>query len=279
MTVTIPVYNGLPHLTRALDSVLAQSYTDLDIVVIDNASTDDSFAHVTARDDERIRVIRNETNLGMLGNWNKCLAEATASPYWKLVCADDELDPSCVASEVAAFEANPSVAVVASRRRVVDDHGRVIVRAHGLGRMRGVVDGRMAVRRSVAAGTNLFGEPTSVALRSSIVDRIGLFDATHEYCLDFDLWARALLEGDLFALRETNATFRVGPMSNSLTLARRQRRQVIDELRKLHEDGRFGVRQIDVAQGSVRAAVLTEARMALYKVLERRRAPASAVTV
>jgi glycosyltransferase involved in cell wall biosynthesis len=265
VTVAIPVFNGMPHLQTALESVLQQTHEDLDVVVIDNASTDGTAEYVESVKDDRLRLIRNPTNIGLEGNWNKAWEEAGSSPYWKMVCADDLLYPQAIATEVAALEGDDGSVMTAAQRAIIDDDGATVIKARGLGRMSGRVSGVVAVRRSVRSGTNQMGEPPSVLVRSSALKEAGPFDGTHQFCIDFDMWARVLQLGDLHAIRTPLAAFRVGVLSNSLALARKQRTQVVGEFKKLVADPRFGLSKVDLWRGIVAATLITEARMAFYR--------------
>jgi GT2 family glycosyltransferase len=270
VTVAVPVWNGLPFLRPALESVLNQTHRDLDVVVLDNASSDGTAEYVEAIGDPRVHLIRNDTNIGLDGNWNKALRRADRSPYFKLMCADDVLRPDAVATEASVLDANPNVVMTASQRQIIGDDGKTIIPRRGLAGFRGVVDGRKALRWAVALGSNVFGEPTSVMLRSSVIPRAGGFDNTHHYCIDFDFWTRILLLGDLYAIRQPLAAFRVGSASNSVALARRQRTETIGELRKLASDDQFGVNKPTLWSGIAAAIVMTEARLLLYKLLAAR---------
>jgi glycosyltransferase involved in cell wall biosynthesis len=272
VTVAIPVFNGLPHVVTAVQSVLDQTYTDLDVVVIDNDSTDGTRKALATIDDPRFRLIHNDTNVGLEGNWNKALAEGMKSPYFKLVCADDLIYRHAIATEVAILDANSDVVMTAAQRAIIDDNDRTVIKARGLGRMKGKVDGGDAVRRAVAAGTNLFGEPTTAMVRTSALADVGPFDGTHMYCIDFDMWARVLQKGKLFAIREPLGAFRVGELSNSGTLARKQRGQINGEFRKLAADPRYGIDKTRLWRGIVMNSAITEARQVFYKLLDLRKA-------
>jgi glycosyltransferase involved in cell wall biosynthesis len=76
VSVCIPVYNCEAYLANTIRSVLAQSLTDFELVIIDNASTDRTAEIISGFEDPRLRSLRNEKNLGMMGNWNRCLEEA-----------------------------------------------------------------------------------------------------------------------------------------------------------------------------------------------------------
>ena len=121
VSVCIPVYQGERYVAKAIQSALYQTYADIDVVVLDNASTDGTLAEVCRFSDERLRVVKNDTNLGAAGNFNKALVEARGA-YVKILCADDFLYPTCVARQVEVLEADSagSIALVTCTREVVD---------------------------------------------------------------------------------------------------------------------------------------------------------------
>lgn len=115
VSVCVPVYNRASELDRALRSVVEQTYQDLDIVVLDNASTDDSHAVASryARADPRIRVHRNDELIGKAENWRRCL-EFARGEYVKLLFSDDWLAPTAIERAVAVLAAQPRVGFVYS---------------------------------------------------------------------------------------------------------------------------------------------------------------------
>src|SRR4051812_14822954 len=128
VSVCIPVFNGGPVIEETMGSVLAQTFTDLELVVIDNCSTDDTVARAQAVDDPRVRVVVNDTNIGMCGNWNRCLEEASAE-YVKIVCADDVLYSDCLARQVRLLSEQPDAVLATGTRDIIDDDGRRLMRA------------------------------------------------------------------------------------------------------------------------------------------------------
>jgi len=98
-SVCIPTYNRAGMLRRAIRSAQAQTERRIEILISDNASTDrtEDLVSGLAEADARIRYVRNARNLGMVGNWNRCLAEASA-PVMCLLSDDDTLTPGAVAA-------------------------------------------------------------------------------------------------------------------------------------------------------------------------------------
>jgi len=102
VSVCIPTYNGAAFLSECLDSVLSQSYSDFEVLVEDDCSSDDSveIANSYARHDSRIRVSVNDSNLGLVGNWNRSV-QLSRGEWIKFVFQDDLILPECLGRMVA----------------------------------------------------------------------------------------------------------------------------------------------------------------------------------
>ena len=90
VSIGIPTFNRQLLLKRAIESALAQTYPNLEIIVSDNASTDGTQHYLSSLNDERLKTIVNSENLGMVANWDKCLAAAKGE-YFLLMSDDDAL--------------------------------------------------------------------------------------------------------------------------------------------------------------------------------------------
>lgn len=120
VSVAVPVWNGEDYLARALDSILAQTLSDIEVVILDNASTDatPAIAQAYVARDPRMRYIRHPQNIGSNPNFNAG-ARATAGRYLKWLAADDTVDPTFLERCVAVLEADPSVALCTTQFRDV----------------------------------------------------------------------------------------------------------------------------------------------------------------
>lgn len=127
VSIGMPVYNGERFLPLALDSLLAQTFVDFELIISDNASTDRTaeICQAYAARDQRIRYSRNDTNIGAPRNLNRVFELATA-PYFKWAAHDDLCDPDLVRRCVEVLDADPSVVVCHPRSRIIDEHGQVI---------------------------------------------------------------------------------------------------------------------------------------------------------
>lgn len=263
----VPTYNSAPFVASTVESVLAQTYPHVELVIADHGSADGTW-DVLQRyaGDPRIRLLRTPPGGGLQANWNAVTAAATGR-YVKLVCADDPIYPTCIARQVEVLERHPGVVLVASKRDIIDAHGAVLYRGRGLGRLNGRICGRAAIRSTVRAGTNIFGEPSSVLARVNALRVAGPWSDRLEYLTDEDMFVRMLLTGDFFALRESLATFRLRSSSLSCHLATEQARQTVEFQRRIRRAHPDVVSVFDERIGACRAMVNAWARRLIYTVL------------
>ena len=264
LSVCIPTYNGERFIGRTVKSVLDQTLADYELVIVDDCSTDGTWRQLSAIQDTRIRLWRNDVNLGFAGNWNKAVGLAKGS-YIKLLCQDDIIYPRCLEMQAAILQ-NPayqSVQLVTSARDVIGpDDKTILTRRCPIGT--GVVDGRSAVRATVCKGTNVIGEPSVTMFRRDVLVKAGLFSSANRYMVDLDMWQRILRHGDLFVLADRLSAFRIQTGSMSWTDRADQPRlyrQFVDELRK---DPTMGITKRDQWLAGVMADVSALGRQLLY---------------
>jgi len=119
------VFNGQDYLAETLDSILAQTYTDFDLIISDNGSTDRTAAIVQAyaAKDPRIRSYRNESNLGAGWNFNRTF-HLSSGEYFKWAAHDDQLEPAFLEKCVEALDRKPAVVLCFSKMVEIDAQGR-----------------------------------------------------------------------------------------------------------------------------------------------------------
>lgn len=169
VSVVTPFHNTAAYLPDCIESVLAQTYTRLEYILVDNCSTDQSgeIAAAYAKRDRRIRFIRRTQLLSQVQNYNAALAEISEhSQYCKIVQADDSIFPDCIRSMVQAFERSESIGLVSSYYLKGDT-----VRGSGFPISATVLPGKEMARFYLRSGVFVFGSPTTVMYRSSVVRR------------------------------------------------------------------------------------------------------------
>ena len=268
VSVCIPSYRGASRLGATLDSVLAQTLTDFELVVVDDASPDETSSVVSRYGDARVRFLRNPTRLGAVRNWNQCLAEATGT-YLKLLPQDDILAPECLERQVDVMQADKDrrLALVCSARTIIDATGAVIGVRRGLGARARVMSGRALLRRCVRYGTNLIGEPGAVLFRRTLAGQVGSFSGRFPYVLDLEYWTRLLLEGDAHYLPETLAAFRVSASSWSVAIGRGQSRDFGEFISTLRYHPFYRVSRAEIILGLTTARINNLLRLLLYRVV------------
>jgi glycosyltransferase involved in cell wall biosynthesis len=266
VSVCIPTYNGEGYLDKAINSVLAQTCGDFELVVIDNTSQDLTDAVLARYRDPRIRYLKNSHNLGPESNFNRCLEEARGV-YFKLLPHDDLLYPDALERQVEILERDTEcgISIVFGSRVIIDSQGKPITwRGIPFGRT-GRISGNDLVRLCVRHGTNLIGEPGGVLMRKSTADKVGKFDASIPYVVDLDYWVRLLAHGDGYYLRDPLSAFRITSGSWSIGIGRRQQEEYRKFIKRISMRSELKLGSANIAAGMVMAGVNTLLRMWFYR--------------
>jgi glycosyltransferase involved in cell wall biosynthesis len=270
VSVVVPAYNSVAFIDATMRSILAQTFSDFELLVSDHSSTDgtwEALQQFTA--DPRVRLSRLASGGGGPANFNAVTNLATGE-FLKLVCGDDLLHPDCLAEQVAALAAHPSAVMAASTRDVIDAAGVPVLRNRGLAGLRGEVSGTEAIRRTVLAGTNIFGEPASVLFKRASLVNAGGWDARLPYLIDQATYCAVLLRGNLVAVPRSLAAFRVSESQWSVQLVRAQANQAIGFSREFAAAHPGLLGQRDLLVSTMRARANAVARRAVYRWLGRR---------
>ncbi len=167
VSVVTPVYNGAEYLEECIQSVLNQTYSNWEYVIVDNQSTDGSLDIIKkyAAQDNRIRVHENEEFLPQMQNLNHAFRQISPdSKYCKVVHADDWLFPECITKMVELNEKHPSVGIVSAYR--LDENE---VNLDGLPYPSNCTSGKEIARKHLLQGTSYFGSPSALLVRSDLI--------------------------------------------------------------------------------------------------------------
>ena len=207
VSVLIPTYQYARFLPDAIESVLAQDFSDFELIVADDASGDGSAEVVRryAARDSRIRFQRHPKNIGMVANWNWCLRQARGR-YVKFGSGDDCLASRRALSRMTAMlDAAPGAVMAASARLIIDDESRPVEIWDDLSRP-GLYPGPALIARCLRQDRNLIGEPSAVLFRTAAAGRG--FDPALRQVVDLEMWFHLLTKGDLFYDPEPLCGFR-----------------------------------------------------------------------
>ncbi len=207
VSIICPSYNLARFLGAAVQSVLAQTFTDFEFLIEDDGSTDDSVAVLWGwASDPRINIVSRPNNIGANSTTNNLVKRATGE-YIALIAADDVWEPTKLAKQVAILDAQPEVALVMCRPSFIDQEGRP---ANG-----GTVEGL----RTVSNGPNWRGRllmsnaffGSQPLYRRSIHESQGLFDKDLLLLADLDFWHKCLNVGALHIVEEPLVRIRMRP--------------------------------------------------------------------
>jgi len=253
VSICIPTFNNATMVADALASALAQNHAPLEILVLDNHSSDDTPEVIrrVAGNDPRVRSVRHPANVGMAGNFNQALALSTGALVL-ILCADDLIAPRCASVLAAALTAEPSAVMAACGRQLIDGQlqPKKVERPRN---QRETVEGSALTLECFARG-NIIGEPSAVMFRRSAAER-GFREEYHQL-LDMEMWFHLLSQGNAVFVPDVLSSIRrhSGQWSNTNMLSGR----VMTDKRALFRDFalRLGPRL------SVRQKLQWDARMA-----------------
>lgn len=128
VSIGLPVYNGEKYLQQAIDSILAQTYSDFELIISDNASTDrtQDICRAYIVQDKRIQYYRNTENLGLAANYNNAYSRAVGE-YFKWAAHDDLVAPAFMERCVDALDNNPAAVLAYSKAEIIDANGFHVV--------------------------------------------------------------------------------------------------------------------------------------------------------
>lgn len=253
ISICIPTYNGARYLRETLESVLDQSYIYSEILIVDDCSSDDTLAIAReyAHYDDRIKVHLNEKNLGLVGNWNRCI-ELAQYDWIKFAFQDDILLTDCVRDLFMACKIHATNMSLCNRRYVTDSDADPSVKKYILNDLvklskyyeeDAFIDAATCAK---LAGDhvlmNIFGEPTSLLFHKSLLDTYGTFNEDIAQMVDYEFVLRVACNEGMAWVQKPGVFFRIhgGNQSNvnkgdGRTEAKRLKIEYIDAALMLHD--------------------------------------------
>lgn len=208
VSICIPTCNSSKYLAETLESALAQTFTDFELVVSDDASSDGTCEIVERYSDPRICLHQLDRSRGMAFNFNHALQLAQGK-YVKFLCHDDLLEPTAVAKQVAVLEGSRDLVMVTSALRYVDAGGRTMSVASWF--PEDTVLNRAEIIAANLAYGNTIGIPSAVLIRREPLRRAGSFSDDFPQMMDVEMWLRLAALGPVAYLREPLCGFRIHP--------------------------------------------------------------------
>ncbi len=201
ISVCIPTYNGARFLRQAINSVLEQTFPPFELIIVDDASADDSFEIASSYQDQRIKCFQNPERLGLVGNWNRCI-ELASGEYLYIFHQDDVMQPGNLEKKINRLDADQKISFVFSDILTIDESGDVLG-GHWNPGLKGIdrnFRGPEFFEYLLERGN--FVPCQAVMLRAKVIQQAGRFDKRLRYTPDYEMWLRLSLTGDVFYVDE-----------------------------------------------------------------------------
>jgi glycosyltransferase involved in cell wall biosynthesis len=208
ISVCIPVKNGGSFLPLAVESVLGQLLDDVELIIVDNCSSDGTAQWLEQQvvSAPRTRFYRNAADIGMTANFNACLKLAQGK-YVKFLCADDLLLPQSLQRMSQVLDGDPRISLVVGGRRLIDESGAKITTQNYATRD-ATMPGTQVINRCLFGGNDI-GEPSAVMFRRAAAERG--FQESLSQLMDLEMWFHLLEQGNMASLADEVCAIRQHP--------------------------------------------------------------------
>ena len=250
ISVCIPTYNGAKYIAQTIESILNQTFTDFEIIVSDDGSSDKTLEIVGSFNDPRIVRIDRLSKVGAEANWNNAVATASASLV-KLVCQDDLLYPQCLEVEVQTMNKseNQDVSFCFHLRDFVTPNSRKLsARRVGYSNLQKYSKTEI-LTKVVRSGGNPIGEPMAVTMRKLSLNSAGKFRG--DYVIDLDMWSKLSDQGSALFIEQHLSAFRISKTSWTSNLKKSQLSSVRALSKKLQIDSDGAITKFDLLRGQI----------------------------
>ena len=266
ITVAMPVYNGEGYVHLAIQSVLDQTYSDFELLIVDNCSTDGTLEVIKAFSDPRIRLHVNSSNLGMVGNWNRSVELATGE-YIKFLSHDDLLDTTCLEEQIAGFmrHKQENIGIVTCKKKIINKDGKKVMPGFGLRGQSRTISGSVAIRKSIRSGRNIIGEPSVVLINTSVLKASGPFELP-EFTPDIKMWFKILRKNDLYFINKTLASYRISEQSTSSSVSKSQGAQFVALINEMMKTDSTIIGYLNAKIGVIRSHLNSQLRRIITKI-------------
>lgn len=193
ITVILSVYNGADYLRLSVESVLAQTMVDYEFLIMDDCSTDQSWAYLQTIKDDRVKVYRQDRNRGLFPCMNELIAKGR-SGLIKLWSQDDIMNPNCLEETVLFHHKYEHIGFSYSDREQIDING-ISKLQHYTDHTVEIISPEMHARISLYTGS-IAGNIANVCISKAALERVGLFHEEMNIAADFEMWVRLAREHD-----------------------------------------------------------------------------------
>ena len=209
VSICIPTYNAERTVVSTIQSILNQTYQNLEIIIVDNASTDNTLVLLQKFDDTRIQIYKNSKNIGAEKNWSRCI-ELAIGEYIAIFHADDLYMPDMVQKQMQAFQDNPSIDAVFTMANHINDRDEVISEHKLPVELKGKeIYYFHEIFISILRNLNFLMCPSAM-VRSEIYKELAPFnDEWFGTSADLDMWLKILEKHPIAILDEKLMSYRI----------------------------------------------------------------------
>jgi glycosyltransferase involved in cell wall biosynthesis len=210
VSVILTSFNHEKYIREAIDSTLNQTFTDFDLIILDDCSSDNSWDLINQYSDPRIKVFRNEVNKGPVAGVNKAISAMASGEYIAIHHSDDVWEPDKLEKQVVFLDANPEIGAVFTNALVITEDGSPL--ADEKHSYYNIFDQPNRTRhewlRFFFSRGNALCHP-SVLIRKSCYEDCGLYRYDMAQVPDLDMWIRLCLKYEIHVFPEKFVKFRV----------------------------------------------------------------------
>ncbi|MFT4326657.1 MAG: glycosyltransferase family 2 protein [Candidatus Woesearchaeota archaeon] len=226
VSVLMPNYNGERFIAEAIESILRQTFTDFEFIIVDDCSTDESWKIIQryARKDKRIRAFRNKRNVGIVKTRNKLFSLLSKNcTYCAIFDSDDVSLENRLEKQVAFLEKHIHVGAVGGHTYIINEKGIVVFKRKY----------PLIFSRKKVLFKSPFAQP-AVMLRKSVLDSVGVYKAECDFdrARDFDLWIRIQDSYDIATLNAFVLYYRISSTQGKKTHLKETLRSTIQVQKK-----------------------------------------------
>lgn len=209
-SVTIAVYNKEKHIAQTLESVLAQTFTDFEIIIVNDGSTDNSEAIINSFDDKRIHYFTQE-NQGAAAGRNAAINKATA-PFIALLDADDLWEPIYLETINSLIDSYPTEKVFACAV-AIETRKKTVNSTYSIQNI--IPNKTYTLDYFESSFSNTILTSSSTVIHKNVIEKVGFYDETIKSGQDTDLWIRLGIDFKIIFTNKTLVTYTYFPQSLS----------------------------------------------------------------
>jgi glycosyltransferase involved in cell wall biosynthesis len=272
VSICIPVYNGANYIDETINCCINQSYKNIEVIVSDNCSTDNTVELIKKYNDPRIKIYSNLKNEGLLFNFKKAFTYASGK-YMSFLGADDGMELDTIEKCVRVLE-NPeynNVVLVNTYVQIINSESKTVFTKKFIFGS-GFCSSFWAIRSNFLYGSNTIGEPNGSVWRKEAYDKVPepKFKNGNTWTTDLDLKFELLLHGHAYVIPEALGKFRLSPQSTSKKELRFTQAKLFREYAfTIFKDKRYHLSFFWVLTATVNSFLLQIARNLFYLIFVR----------